>query len=227
MSSKFKAFTLSEVLITLGIIAVVAALTLPTIIEKHREQVTVTKVNQTYNILQNAIKQMIIDKGCELDECWGDYPIEVFGEELPKYVKVLRIKQKGNYKIYSLSNGMYVKLYFEKRPIGNIYQQCNMRTNYTGGSQTIYFSKCSNFIDIMLNENSTSEGVELFRFYLVVDGIIPEGMPRETGVSSLKKCLDNFPGFGTACTGWVIVNKNMDYLHCRSELSWNGKNSCK
>ena len=32
-------------------------------------------------------------------------------------------------------------------------------------------------------------------------------------------------GFG--CTAWVIYNKNMDYLHCREKLSWDGAHSCK
>lgn len=34
-----KAFTLAEVLITLGIIGIVAAMTLPTVLSKYREQV--------------------------------------------------------------------------------------------------------------------------------------------------------------------------------------------
>lgn len=39
-----KGFTLAEVLITLGIIGIVAAMTLPILIQKHQEKVTVTKV---------------------------------------------------------------------------------------------------------------------------------------------------------------------------------------
>ena len=31
---------------------------------------------------------------------------------------------------------------------------------------------------------------------------------------------------GNGCTAWVIINENMDYLHC-SDLSWTGKHSCK
>lgn len=46
-----KAFTLSEVLITLGIIGVVAALTVPSLITKHQKMVFATKAKQTYSIL--------------------------------------------------------------------------------------------------------------------------------------------------------------------------------
>lgn len=42
----YNGFTLAEVLITLGIIGVVAAMTMPTLVEKHKEQVTVAKVKK-------------------------------------------------------------------------------------------------------------------------------------------------------------------------------------
>ena len=40
---KFKAFTLAEILITLGIIGVVAAMTIPTLITNYQKKQTVTK----------------------------------------------------------------------------------------------------------------------------------------------------------------------------------------
>ena len=48
-------FTLAEVLITLGIIGVVAAMTLPTLIANYQKKVIATKLKQTYSILSNAI----------------------------------------------------------------------------------------------------------------------------------------------------------------------------
>ena len=44
-------FTLAEVLMTLGIIGVVAAMTMPSLIANHQEKVTVTKVKKVYGIL--------------------------------------------------------------------------------------------------------------------------------------------------------------------------------
>ncbi len=52
---KFKAFTLAEVLITLGIIGIVATLTIPSIISAYRKRVTETKLKQTYSILSTAL----------------------------------------------------------------------------------------------------------------------------------------------------------------------------
>lgn len=55
------AFTLAEVLITLGIIGVVAALTLPTIITKYQKQETATKLKKVYTILQQAVRAAEVD----------------------------------------------------------------------------------------------------------------------------------------------------------------------
>ena len=55
---KRAAFTLAEVLITLGIIGVVAALTLPTVISNYKKQVTVPKLQKAYSTINNAFKQL-------------------------------------------------------------------------------------------------------------------------------------------------------------------------
>lgn len=46
------AFTLAEVLVTLGIIGVVAAMTMPNLIAKHQEKETVTRLKKAYTIMQ-------------------------------------------------------------------------------------------------------------------------------------------------------------------------------
>jgi len=51
-----RAFTLAEVLITLGIIGVVAAMTLPTLIQKHQKIVIETQAKQIYSTLQQIIR---------------------------------------------------------------------------------------------------------------------------------------------------------------------------
>lgn len=61
--SKNLAFTLAEVLITLGVIWVVAAMTLPAVVGKYKEQVTVNKVKKIYSTMSNAILSSINDNG--------------------------------------------------------------------------------------------------------------------------------------------------------------------
>ena len=55
------AFTLAEVLITLGIIGVVAAITLPTLIKNYKNQVYVTLLKQDVSILENSFKRILAD----------------------------------------------------------------------------------------------------------------------------------------------------------------------
>jgi prepilin-type N-terminal cleavage/methylation domain-containing protein len=60
---KKAAFTLAEVLITIGIIGVVAALTIPTLLKNYQKKVTVTKLKETYAILTQAIRMSEAENG--------------------------------------------------------------------------------------------------------------------------------------------------------------------
>lgn len=52
---KRNAFTLAEVLITLGVIGIVAAMTLPTLVKNYQKRVTATRLESTYSLLKQAI----------------------------------------------------------------------------------------------------------------------------------------------------------------------------
>ena len=65
--SRKTAFTMAEVLITLGIIGIIAAMTLPTLIVNHRKQVALTKIKHTYNILSNALERAKVDYDTEVN----------------------------------------------------------------------------------------------------------------------------------------------------------------
>lgn len=66
-----KAFTLAEVLITLGIIGTVAALTIPTLINNKAKQETVTKLQKSYTTLSQAVKLSEQDNGSNANWDWG------------------------------------------------------------------------------------------------------------------------------------------------------------
>ena len=70
-----KAFTIAEVLITLGIIGVVAALTLPMLISKYQLKVFETAFKKQYSVIQNAIEYSTITnsyQGCFMYYRSGD-----------------------------------------------------------------------------------------------------------------------------------------------------------
>ena len=69
---KLAAFTLAEVLITLGIIGIVAALTIPTLVKKYQEKVMVTKVKQAHSQLINAIQLYVAKNNCTNMLCLFD-----------------------------------------------------------------------------------------------------------------------------------------------------------
>ncbi len=56
-------FTLAEILITLGIIGVVAALTMPALIQNYTNNVAETRLKKFYSIMNQAILQSIVDNG--------------------------------------------------------------------------------------------------------------------------------------------------------------------
>ena len=63
------AFTLAEVLITLGIIGIVAAMTLPSLVGKYQKKVTVERLKKVYTVLSQAVLMSVKDH--EAIEYWN------------------------------------------------------------------------------------------------------------------------------------------------------------
>ena len=55
-------FTLAEVLVTLGIIGVVSALTVPTLMQNYQKKSYVTQLHKVYNELNQALLQYQTDR---------------------------------------------------------------------------------------------------------------------------------------------------------------------
>ncbi|MDR1326935.1 MAG: type II secretion system GspH family protein [Heliobacteriaceae bacterium] len=70
-----RGFTLAEVLITLGIIGVVAALVMPNLIQKQNERATVARVKKIYSVISNATALWQAENGCEtnISDCLTQY----------------------------------------------------------------------------------------------------------------------------------------------------------
>ena len=93
---KRTAFTLAEVLITLGIIGVVAALTMPALIQNHRKQVVETSLRKFYSIVNQAVQMSELENGPSQnwEGCIGYYDYmscaEWYNKYLKKYLKTVR-----------------------------------------------------------------------------------------------------------------------------------------
>ena len=77
------AFTLAEVLITLGIIGIVAAMTMPVLIANHRQKELEAGLKKAYSIAQQALLRMSVDRG----DVVPDFSIREFQSEYIKYFK--------------------------------------------------------------------------------------------------------------------------------------------
>lgn len=244
-----KAFTLAEVLITLGIIGVVAAMTLPTIIQKQQDKVTVTKLKKMYSVLSQSYLFALEENGTP--DSWGfgsrdsgtvdpddtNYTANnalIMKNILFKQVKNMRICDKA---LDKTSCGLADNYYYEGgSTASNLYSKVSSLSMIDGNSIMILINSgtCSEirgnnkylknicgwiFVDINNVKAPNTIGRDLFGFYLTKYGIIPEGTPEETMYN-----ISTENGHGK--TAWIIFNENLDYLRCPGSLSWNGKKTC-
>ena len=80
-----KAFTMAEVLITLGIIGIVAAMTLPTVINNARDRQFRAMFKKQVSVISQALQMIIVeDENVMVFEKWSDmmYYVCRFGEKL-------------------------------------------------------------------------------------------------------------------------------------------------
>jgi len=98
MKRVFKAnngFTLAEVLITLGIIGVVAAMTIPTLMNKTQNQEYMSGLKKLYSVTLQSLNQMSADRGCVGDlSCTGLFTTDpkstLVADELIKHFNVTK-----------------------------------------------------------------------------------------------------------------------------------------
>ncbi len=248
-SFKRSAFTLAETLIVLAVIGVVAALTLPNIIINVQERIRVSQVNSAYTLLLNATKNLIEGEG-SIDSL-TKFPDRVrptkFEELLPKYLNIVKVCGKlktgciaysytaldgssvagvttANY-TYRLKNGIGIKVNTETNSdcLQDMTLEKFLNNNVNKGT---YATACYEIlVDINGPAGPNKSGVDYFNFYVVQDGLVPGGSPKEDVWS--HKFVDMCPKYGRQCTAWIILNKNMDYLHCPEKLGWSKARSCK
>ena len=92
------AFTLAEVLITLGIIGVVAAMTIPSVVGNYQKQKTISYVKKFYSDINNAVRMSVVDNG-DVELWMEDYRqdnysanLKFLQEYILPYIKYLRVE---------------------------------------------------------------------------------------------------------------------------------------
>lgn len=91
-----KSFTLAEVLITLGIIGIVAAMTMPTIIGNYQKQVTINRLKKAYTVTAQAIELSKAEYG-DLDQWeWSSDTTDFFDKYIVKNMKLTKNCKLGS-----------------------------------------------------------------------------------------------------------------------------------
>ncbi len=225
---KALAFTLAETLIVMGIIGVVAALTIPNLNSSTADKEKVAKLQKLYSNLEDAFgrAQSVYGPFDEwfINDTTDEEKIKRFSERLIEFMKIS--KNCGtletscfpcNYK--SLDGGTYDNT-------------CRSGYGYIrvllADGAALMFMKNSLDVDIDGTKGANINGKDIFRFLIENNEVVPAG--RNSSAID-KLCFSS----GTYCTGWVIDTGNMDYLKADRTgkcpngkvLNWTTNTSCK
>ena len=211
-------FTLAEVLITLGIIGVVSAMTIPTVINKYQERITVNKVKKVYSILNQAFMLSVKDNGYANEWDVGNGSNATTARQIASYfkpyLKILRdcktssgcigytenvIRLNGQQHSYNYdTSSIYYKMILND---GSYIWICGSAT-YCKVSIGGYSDVCGQiFTDINGGKKPNTIGKDIFLFYITPYAIKPN---IDNDCTKLNK--------GLGCSGYILQNNNMNYL---------------
>lgn len=239
------AFTLAEVLITLGVVGVVAALTVPSLIAKYQERVYISKIRKAYYTLDQAVRHAVeeygpvdtwpVDRGY-----YGDYRNEEMTQIILQYIDGVIKTCKGDAQwnfspcfatSYKKPDGTWAPTWLNRKTLFRLKDGSAYSINaVVDGTWCInaangYANNCGTVtVDTTGASGPNVAGKDYVNFLITKNGVLPIGRQGGWHTHSFEKgCLQEFYN----CTAWVIYNDNMDYLHCPEKLGWNKAKSCK
>ena len=229
------AFTMAEVLITLGVIGIVAAMTIPNLVKKWEERAIIGKYKKMYSTLANAYNMAIVEYGDPANWVLADR--EEFLKRLEPY---LNVTERCYYKRGCTSEGKYVSLSGElmwdglydtntlpKLRLGNgfsivmngkPYLNCVMNYTNPDGSITPIENTCASMYVIITNTKSANYknyfGKDFFSLAFTRQGVYPTGYNlRDTFVKASCSKDKHGNGNGDTCGTWILRYDNMDYFY--------------
>ena len=212
--SSTPAFTLAEVLVTLGIIGVVSAMTVPALMQNHQRKTYVTQLHKFYNELSQALLQYQTDRNAlNLKEA-GLNSQEALDSFFKEYFKV--INDCGNTQTPCLAPASEYKNIVGR----NIGTGCNAYITvadgnsfgytYSGGGTVVFHI----YLDTNGQKGPNIAGRDIFAIYVYNNGLIDDngGAPltkeqRETNFNS--NCIQSTGSTWFGCFG-KILNDNWE-----------------
>ena len=224
------AFTLAETLIVIGIIGVVAALTLPNLNHATGDKEKVTKVKKIYSALTDAVDRAQVIYG-DYDTWYKDILDDVpacnerFAKRVTEFMKVSKDcgTSAGCFSaaplLYSFEAQVLEDNYFETLQGYHVYMvtlsdgmSIGFQANGFRKNDVTHFSKIRVDIDGP-NKGKNQMGNDIFDFSIYTD----ENFAKNHGASSNQLYPSSAPGYYEVLinnyeTAWVIENGNLDYL---------------
>ena len=214
-------FTLAEVLITLGIIGVVAAMTIPTLITEHQKRATVTKLQRAISVINQAYK-LSFDEVGEPISAFEMQAENYFKTYWAPYIKVLTYCQQPKDCGYS-SNAPFSALNGGKM-VTALISQTGRTTFYTadgflyiifvrGGTSTPGVNAALNWVWVDINGGTKPNkfGKDVFRLDRLSDGkgVQPAGYnlsDEEINTNCSKTGTGEYCAERIRRAGWKIDN---------------------
>lgn len=212
--NKYVAFTLAETLIVMGIIGVVAALTIPNLNSSTANKEKVAKVKKIYQNLDDALGRAHSVYGSQDEWCSGKTDADckkIFYERITDFMKVQKTCAPSATGCFTRSQGSALHSGSVTDNFLSYYQfilpdgASVSAYSYTSGCSDDY---CSTFyVDIDgPSKGSFKWGKDLFAFVgTKKDGLNPYW---SLSATELAKCFT----FGNTCSAWIMQTDNMDYL---------------
>ncbi|MCI1274273.1 MAG: type II secretion system GspH family protein [Clostridiaceae bacterium] len=251
-----KAFTLAEVLITLGIIGVVAALTLPSLIANYRDKQTVTQLKKAYSTIAQAYEKATFDEGTP--DTWGlngagagnPHDSNIILNILSSYIMQLRICENAagcwpdvKYKqLNGTTDGAnintsqtYGKAIINDGMLMYVYSKGMANCDGKRGTTKEFQSVCATFtVDVNGYKRPNTFGKDTFSFIISKYGIYPQGSQFDTSApmtgGSVGACDMNIAKNNSDTNGLgctAWVLQNENLDYLHCQgIGWNGKTKC-
>ena len=243
MKKKNLAFTLAEVLIVIGIIGVVAALTLPNLNHATGDKEKVTKVKKIYSALTDAYDRAQVIYGpfdtwyTDLDRNDDEKRSERFAKRIIEFMKVSKdcgtnsgcISSAPLKSIVDNDGGIVSDNYLEDL---QKFEKAYMVVLSDGTSLAFLGGRDRIKVDIdgpTKGKNFYGDDIHDFciiskEFYSNADNeLVPSSYDKDVNLLDLIGSRETGGNF----TAWVVQNGNLDYLKCPDELNWETKTSCE
>jgi prepilin-type N-terminal cleavage/methylation domain-containing protein len=204
-----RCFTLSEVLISLVIIGVIAAITVPTLLQKYQEQAIKSALKKNYSVLKSALDKYQIDNGERL------LPSDFAYHKLkPVLVKYLNVTKDYDWSILlGNSHNKIYKTYNNTTYISGRYFDDGQFVLNDGTFVMIQNEGEPNFISVDVNgyaKKPNQLGKDLFMFQLMSNGdLLPMGAKGTYYYSETDEYCSNTstnPMNGAGCSAKVLRN---------------------